>query len=213
MKAIASMRISDLPLFRRTFSSGALVAVVLAFSVIAFGQPTVGPLTVSPSSITAGKSTSVTVTVQISGGTVISGGVNLLQVDSSGNTLSILGVMQDGGNGSYSLAVSFDPSQTGSIYLQASAAFVGVLLRVKSPIFALAVTGTSGTPAITGFNPPTGPVSTLVSVALSNFTPITGATPQVQVASLSGGSISTPASTFSGNSLTFAMPAGAATGK
>ena len=69
-----------------------------------------------------------------------------------------------------------------------------------------AADGTSTT--VTGFSPKNGPAGTLVSVAGSNF----GAAPQILMSQLGGGSINPPVSTSSAASLSFVVPAGAATG-
>jgi RHS repeat-associated protein len=69
----------------------------------------------------------------------------------------------------------------------------------------------SGLLGITGFSPPSGPIGTLVSVTLSNFTPPQGSTPQVMLAASGGGNISAPVSSFSTNTLSFVVPDGAAT--
>ena len=102
--------------------------------------PVVGPLATTPQSIVAGQATPVTVSLQITSGTVLSGGVNLLQVDSTGKTISVLGTLNPVGNGVYTSVFTFaPPTGTTQILLQASVAFQGVLQRVKSPVYTLAV--------------------------------------------------------------------------
>ena len=127
----------------------AYVSLFLLSSAGASAAPTVGPVNALPSSIISGVRTPVTVTAKITGATPISGGVNLLQEDGSGNTLGILGVMHDdglngdavAGDGIFTLVVPFNPAlQTTAIYLQVSAAFAGLLERVKSSVFTLPVT-------------------------------------------------------------------------
>jgi RHS repeat-associated protein len=66
--------------------------------------------------------------------------------------------------------------------------------------------------AISGFTPTSGPIGTLVSVTLSNFTPPQGSTPLVTLATAGGGTISAPVSSVSPSGLSFVVPAGAATG-
>jgi RHS repeat-associated protein len=62
-------------------------------------------------------------------------------------------------------------------------------------------------PAITDFNPKSGPIGTLVSVTGSNF----GIAPQISVPSLGGGTLNPP-SNFSATGTSFVVPAGAASG-
>ena len=71
---------------------------------------------------------------------------------------------------------------------------------------------TGGSLAITSFSPQTGPVGSLVTVNLSNFTPVQGTAPQVTLSKFGGGTISASASTSSANSLSFVVPAGAGSG-
>src|SRR5208337_3373055 len=161
-----------------------LLAVSLWTPVSALATPVVGPINGSPTTIPAGSPTQVTVTVQITDPTLIPGSVNLLLEDATGKILKTLGVMHDDGkNGDavagdkiFTLLVSFNPSQPGQIYLQASAAFKGLQQRVTSPVLIITVTGT---PAVTGFSPQSGSVGTLVNVTLGNFSVVQGVTPQV----------------------------------
>jgi RHS repeat-associated protein len=115
-----------------------LTALAACFPTAAFGAPAIS-ISASPSTIPPGTSTSVTATVQISGGTALPGSVNLLQVDASGAAQSVLGAMTDAGNGTFTLAVPFSPTQEGQIYLQASADVQGILLRAKSPVSTIEV--------------------------------------------------------------------------
>jgi hypothetical protein len=102
--------------------------------------PSVSAPVPSPSSISAGASTLVTVTAQIGDPTVIAGGVNLLQVNSTGGSPIILGVMQAAGNGTFTLQVTLKQATAGTLYLEVSAAFKGLLERVLSPIVPVSVT-------------------------------------------------------------------------
>jgi hypothetical protein len=75
-------------------------------------------------------------------------GVNLLRVDSSGKTLSILGQLHDSGeNGDaaasdhiFSIQVSFNELGAGQMFLRVSAPFQGLLQRVLSNIIVVTVT-------------------------------------------------------------------------
>ncbi|MBV9085142.1 MAG: hypothetical protein JOZ62_20900, partial [Acidobacteriaceae bacterium] len=185
-----------------------------------FSLPTVGPINVTPSSITAGVSTSVTVTVQITDPTVLPGGVNLLREDASGNTLGIVGLMHDdglngdaaAGDGIYTLVAPFAPSEPGQIFLQVSAAFNGIVERIKSPVFVIAVNSGTGQFAILDFSPKSGPRGTLVRISLDNFTPVQGSAPQITLTKLGGGTIAAPVSSYAANTISFVIPAGAGTG-
>ncbi|MGA2214964.1 MAG: choice-of-anchor X domain-containing protein, partial [Bryobacteraceae bacterium] len=123
------------------------------------GAPTVGAPVASPSSIPANALTLVTVTSQIGDPTVIAGGVNLLQVNSTGGSPTILGVMHDdgkngdavAGDGIFTLQVTLNPATVGAVYLEASAAFKGLLERALSPITPVSVT--SGLKSATGLDP------------------------------------------------------------
>ena len=67
------------------------------------------------------------------------------------------------------------------------------------------------TPTVVGIAPTSGPVGTLVTVTGTNFTQ-GGGTPVVLISGQSGGTINAPVSTFTATSITFVVPAGAATG-
>jgi hypothetical protein len=69
----------------------------------------------------------------------------------------------------------------------------------------------SNAPSIASFSPTSGPVGSLVSLTGSNLTG-GGATPQVTLNQLGGGTIPAPVSTFSATSLSFVVPDGATTG-
>ena len=63
-------------------------------------------------------------------------------------------------------------------------------------------------PTISGFNPVSGPIGTLVTLTGTNF----GSAPQVSMPRLGGGTIVQPLSSLSAGSLTFAIVAGTASG-
>ena len=104
--------------------------------------PTVGPATATPAYIVINTPTQVTVTVSITDPSLLPNGVNLLQTDSNGKTLSTVGVMHDdGANGDvtagdkvFSYRLSVNQATVGQIYYRASAAFRGVLQRVLSSL-------------------------------------------------------------------------------
>src|SRR5580692_8378353 len=104
----------------------------------AVATPTVGPAVASPTVVAVNTPTQVTITVQITDPTLLPGGVNLLRVDSTGKTLSIIGLMYDdgthgdtvAGDKTFTAVVTLNEPTTGTAYFAASAAFKGVLKRV-----------------------------------------------------------------------------------
>jgi len=116
---------------------------------------TVGIPSSTPSMIVAGTLTTVTVSVSISPAP-LSNGVNLLLVGSTTQP-SILGVMNNAGNGIYTLQVPLLEAAAGQIQLQVSAAFPGQLRRVISQPIQIAVWNvlTSTSSQFTAPYPPT----------------------------------------------------------
>jgi RHS repeat-associated protein len=180
----------------------------------------VGTPVASPTSIPVKTTTVVTVTVGVADPALIPASVNLLQVDATGHSPRVLGLMHDdgkagdgtAGDGIFTLQVSFTPTTPGTMYLQVSAAFKGALQRVLSGITAIAVgSGQSGL-TISDFNPKTGPAGTLVNVTGSGFVPATGTVPQLTLFKQGGGTIAVTLSSFADNSISFVIPTGAATG-
>ena len=88
-----------------------------------------------------GTPTQITVTASISDPSPIPTGVNLLQLNANGST-TILGTLHDDGlNGDafagdsvFTFLVTLNEPTASQVQLQVSAAFKGVLQRVKSPI-------------------------------------------------------------------------------
>lgn len=110
-----------------------------AATLAATATPTVGMPVAAPSIIVVNTSTPVTVTVQIPNATLIPGSVNLLRLGATGTQPTILGVMQNAGNGMYTLQPTFDETRTGQIQLEVSAAFQGILRRVLSTVLEIPV--------------------------------------------------------------------------
>ncbi len=112
----------------------------------ALGAPSIGAPASSQTSIVVGVPVQLKVTSQITlapaDPPVVANGVNLLRVDGSGQTITILGVMHDdglngdamAGDGIYTLQFTASESAVGQMRLQVSAALRGVLLRAKSPV-------------------------------------------------------------------------------
>ena len=109
----------------------------------------VGLLSIDPAAIYPRSSTNVTISTLITadGYDVIKESVNVLRVDSSGRTLSILGRLNDdgqngdsiAGDGIYTVIISFNENSPGTIYLRVSAAFRGTLQRTLSEICAVKI--------------------------------------------------------------------------
>lgn len=109
-------------------------------------SPTVGSPSATPSTIVINTPTTVTVTVAITPAPILNG-VNLLRIRSTGAQPTILGVMHDDGkngdavaaDGVYTLRIPFNEPTAGPMQLQVSAAFQGLLKRVTSNLFTIAV--------------------------------------------------------------------------
>jgi hypothetical protein len=103
--------------------------------------PMIGAVRTSPMTAAIGTPTPVTVTASITDPSLITGSVNLLQLNGDGTT-TILGVLHDDGlNGDafagdlvFTFAAALNATTASQIQLQVSAAFRGSLLRVKSSI-------------------------------------------------------------------------------
>ena len=112
---------------------------VVAFQLDA--APSIGAVNATPMTAVIGIPTQVTVTASITDPSLIAGGVNLLQLNPNG-AATILGTLHDDGlNGDafagdlvFTLQVTLIAPVASQVQLQVSAAFKGVLQRVKSPI-------------------------------------------------------------------------------
>jgi len=101
--------------------------------------PTVGTPTLTPSMILVNSPTTVTITVAITP-TPIANGVNLLRLGATGTQPTVLGVMHDdgkngdtvAGDGVYTIQAVLREPNAGSVSLQMSVAFAGLLKRVTS---------------------------------------------------------------------------------
>jgi hypothetical protein len=108
-----------------------------------------------PSALAVNTPARVTITIPIPDSTLISGGVNLLRLGALGQSSTILGQFHDDGlNGDavagdkvYSLQIIFNEPAPTTVRLQVSTAFRGLLQRVLSPVFNVAVT-TTGVPPL-----------------------------------------------------------------
>ncbi len=68
-------------------------------------------------------------------------------------------------------------------------------------------------PTISGFTPSSGAIGTLITVTGTNFKGTNTPTPQIILSQQGGGSLNAPVDTFTPTSLSFVIPAGAATGQ
>lgn len=66
--------------------------------------------------------------------------------------------------------------------------------------------------AVTGFNPQSGPIGTLVALTGNNFAPIAGFAPKVTMPAQAGGTINVPIANFNNTSISATIPPGATTG-
>jgi RHS repeat-associated protein len=125
----------------------AILPLLLGFVSIMRAAPTLGPAAVLPSQIPAGVASTLLFTVSITDPSVIPNGVNLLRVDSTGQTLNIVGQLHDDGQSGdaksgdqiYSIAINTTENSAGQVYFRISAAFRGVLQRVQSPVMTVSV--------------------------------------------------------------------------
>ena len=85
-------------------------------------------------------------------------------------------------------------------------------IEVASLLNGFTVTSVTGGPTISDFNPKSAPVGTLITATGMNLQPNTGSAAQFAIAKQGGGTLTGFASTASATSLTFIIPAGAATG-
>lgn len=120
------------------------IVSILLFSMFgafaAAASPTIGSPSVTPGMLVTGTATQVTASCQIStrptDPPVVAGSVNLIRIDAL-NKATNLGAMHDNGNGLFSY--QYSETQQAQFGLQCSAAFRGVLMRVKSPVTAVQV--------------------------------------------------------------------------
>lgn len=169
--------------------------------------PIVGTPIAAPTIIFVNSSTPVMVTTQITDTTLIPGSVNLLRIGTTGTQPIILGVMQNVGNGMYSLQPAFNETTTGQIQLQVSAAFRGRLRRVTSqviqvPVWGMVSDATSGftapyPPGLNNLTDSNTPPGTFDLESALNGVSIGGAVPEGSSVSTSGFAIALAAKPYS----------------
>jgi hypothetical protein len=119
-----------------------LLTVVL--TQYAPAAPNIGMVRATPLTAVIGTPTQITVQVSISDPSLIANSINLLQLNADGTT-TILGTLYDDGlNGDlfagdliFTTVVTLNKTSASRIQMQVSAAFKGVLLRVKSPVLSV----------------------------------------------------------------------------
>lgn len=141
-------------------SAGALLA--LSFAVSLYGAPNAGLPVATPASFAPLQPTAVTVSCSMSSSDqespVLPGGVNLLEVSSTDQSIRILAKMRDdgqqtdkaSGDGIFTATVTLNIPTTGTFRVRCSGALRGVIERVLSPVLAIPVAsaGPSEQPSI-----------------------------------------------------------------
>lgn len=156
-----------------SFSRSAMLAGLLALSTSVMAAPTVQAPVATPSFVTVGQSTRLSITAYVKGDAtnpVIATGVNLQRVDATGKVLATLGRMWDdgtngdavAGDGIFTLNVTANEPVVGDIRLQVSAAFVKLLSRVKSSVMLV-----PAVEKINGIAVPPAPDATINQATLS----------------------------------------------
>jgi hypothetical protein len=154
---------------------------ILAFAVLRLqAAPSIATPVVAPSTLTVNQPTLVTTSCQVnraaSDPALIANGVNLVRLTAAGAAVSTIGVMHDAGNGMYTLQSTFNEPNPGQFQLQCTAAFKGLLQRVKSPSVLVTVTAPAGggiaTPMFAPTSVPYG-IATPVTITAA----VTGGTP------------------------------------
>ena len=118
--------------------------LLAALALQLHAAPTLGAVKVTPMTAVIGTVTQVTIAASITDRSLIPGSVNLVQVNSNGTT-TILGALHDDGlNGDtysgdlvFTFVAALSSPSANQVQLQVSAAFRGVLQRVKSPIMSV----------------------------------------------------------------------------
>lgn len=128
-------------------AAGVAVAIAGAVVWLQAAVPTIGPTAATPAYIVVNTPTPVVITAQIADPSLIAGSVNLLKVDSTGKTLTTVGVMRDDGlsgdaksaDKTFSYRLTVNEPSVGQVYHRVSAAFKGVLKRSLSNVVAVTV--------------------------------------------------------------------------
>ena len=156
-----------------------VVALFLAAAPRAAAAPSVGTPVANPVSIPAGQPSQVTVscaiTRQPADPALIPNGVNLLRLNASGQAIATLGVMRDDGQGGdaaandniFTLRFTANEPPAGQIRVQCSAAFAGLLQRVRSSVAVVTVAAGDTTPPVMTISPADGTTLSSTSPAIT----------------------------------------------
>jgi len=163
------------------------IAVLLALPLCA--APTINNPTVTPLTLTVAQPTVVTTSCKIVTTTgdpaLLPNGVNLVRLTATGAAVSTIGIMHDDGlngdakanDGIFTLQFTFNETAAGQFELQCTAAFQGVLQRVKSQAITLTVnpaTGTISTPTLAPTSVPLATPTTVTTTSTITGTPDAG---------------------------------------
>jgi hypothetical protein len=133
-----------------------------------WATPAVSQPVVAPLSVVVGKATPVQATCQVTTAhgdpALLTGGVNLVRLNSTGTDVSVVGVMTTPGGGVYSYTFSDNEPGPGQYELQCAAAFTATIRRVRS-------TPTTVTASI---GPQTYAVSSATFSLLNSLSPVVG---------------------------------------
>ena len=105
------------------------------------GAPSIGAVRATPMTAVIGTPTEITATASITDATLIPGSVDLIQLNPNG-TSTVLGTLHDdgltgdafAGDGVFTYVATLNQASVSQVQLEVSAAFKGVLARVKSPM-------------------------------------------------------------------------------
>ena len=160
------------------FSHSLILAGLLVLPISVRAASTVQAPTATPSFVTVGQPTGLTVTAYVKGDAtnpVITTGVSLLRLDATGKILAQLGRMWDdgtngdavAGDGIFTLNVTANEPVVGDIRLQVSAAFYKLLSRVRSSVMLVPVVERIVVEKINGIAVPPLPDATTNQATLS----------------------------------------------
>jgi Bacterial TSP3 repeat len=109
-----------------------------------WATPAVSAPVLTPTSVVAGQATPVkatcTVTTSTGDPAVLTGGVKLVRISSTGKDVSVIGVMTTSGGGTYSYSFSDIEPGPGEFEFQCTAGFTATIRRVRSTPVGLTVT-------------------------------------------------------------------------
>src|SRR5271165_3960865 len=131
-------------------------ALLPALALPLCATPTINTPTITPLTLIVNQSTTVTAACKVNTSTgdpvLLPNGVNLVRLTAAGAAVSTIGIMHDDGingdvtanDGIFTLQFPDNETAAGQFQLQCTAAFQGVIQRVKSPAVTITV-GASGT--------------------------------------------------------------------